>query len=80
MEQTSLFDVKLMKEELIKSTLKEVANSLNERGYDAQNQLVGYLISGDPGFISNYQDARSKILELDRSEIIKFLLSNYMEK
>ena len=69
-----------MKEELIKSTLKEVANSLNERGYDAQNQLVGYLISGDPGFISNYQDARSKILELDRSEIIKFLLSNYMEK
>lgn len=80
MEQTSLFDVKLMKEELIKATLKEVANSLNERGYDAQNQLVGYLISGDPGFISNYQDARSKILELDRSEIIKFLLSNYMEK
>ena len=80
MEQTSLFDVKLMKEELIKATLKEVANSLNERGYDAQNQLVGYLISGDPGFISNYQYARSKILELDRSEIIKFLLSNYMEK
>ena len=80
MEQTSLFDVKLMKEELIKATLKEVANSLNERGYDAQNQLVGYVISGDPGFISNYQDARSKILELDRSEIIKFLLSNYMEK
>ena len=80
MEQTSLFDVKLMKEELIKVTLKEVATSLNERGYDAQNQLVGYLISGDPGFISNYQDARSKILELDRSEIVKFLLGNYMEK
>ena len=80
MEQTSLFDVKLMKEELIKATLKEVSNSLNERGYDAQNQLAGYLISGDPGFISNYQEARSKILELDRSEIVKFLLDNYMEK
>lgn len=80
MEQTSLFDVKLMKEELIKATLKEVATSLDERGYDAQNQLAGYLISGDPGFISNYQDARSKILELDRSEIVKFLLDNYMEK
>lgn len=80
MEQTSLFDIKLMKEELIKTTLKEVATSLNERGYDAQNQLAGYLISGDPGFISNYQEARSKILELDRSEIVKFLLDNYMEK
>lgn len=80
MEQTDLFDVKLMKEELIKATLKEVATSLNERGYDAKNQLAGYLISGDPGFISNYQDARSKVLELDRSEIVKFLLDNYMEK
>ncbi|MBQ4584106.1 MAG: IreB family regulatory phosphoprotein [Bacilli bacterium] len=80
MEQTSLFDVNLMKEELIKATLKEVATSLNERGYDAQNQLAGYLISGDPGFISNYHEARSKILELDRSEIVKFLLDNYMEK
>ncbi|MBQ9834051.1 MAG: IreB family regulatory phosphoprotein [Bacilli bacterium] len=80
MEQTSLFDVKLMKEELIKATLKEVSTSLNERGYDAQNQLAGYLISGDPGFISNYQEARSKILELDRSEIVKFLLDNYMGK
>lgn len=80
MEQTSLFDVKVMKEELIKATLKEVGASLNERGYDAQNQLAGYLISGDPGFISNYQEARSKILELDRSEIVKFLLDNYLEK
>ena len=80
MEQTSLFDVNLMKEELIKATLKEVATSLNERGYNSINQLVGYLISGDPGFISNYHEARSKILELDRSEIVKFLLDNYMEK
>ena len=80
MEQTSLFDVKVIKEELIKATLKEVGASLNERGYDAQNQLAGYLISGDPGFISNYQEARSKILELDRSEIVKFLLDNYLEK
>ena len=80
MEQTSLFDVKVMKEEIIKATLKEVGASLNERGYDAQNQLAGYLISGDPGFISNYQEARSKILELDRSEIVKFLLDNYLEK
>jgi uncharacterized protein (UPF0297 family) len=80
MENTTLFDVKAMKEHLIKETLLEVTESLKERGYNASNQLVGYLISGDPGFISNYQEARDKIQELDRSEIIKFLLENYLEK
>ena len=80
MENTTLFDVKAMKEHLIKETLMEVTESLKERGYNASNQLVGYLISGDPGFISNYQEARDKIQELDRSEIIKFLLENYLEK
>ena len=80
MENTTLFDVKAMKEDLIKETLKEVTASLKERGYDANNQLVGYLISGDPGFISNYQEARNKIQELDRTEIIKFLLEKYMER
>ncbi len=80
MENTTLFDVKAMKEHLIKETLMEVTASLKERGYNASNQLVGYLISGDPGFISNYQEARNKIQELDRSEIIKFLLENYLEK
>ena len=80
MENTTLFDVKAMKEHLIKETLLEVTESLKERGYNASNQLVGYLISGDPGFISNYQEARNKIQELDRSEIIKFLLENYLEK
>ena len=80
MENTTLFDVKAMKEHSIKETLMEVTESLKERGYNASNQLVGYLISGDPGFISNYQEARDKIQELDRSEIIKFLLENYLEK
>ena len=80
MENTTLFDVKAMKEHLIKETLMEVTASLKERGYNASNQLVGYLISGDPGFISNYQEARNKIQELDRTEIIKFLLENYLEK
>ena len=80
MENTTLFDVKAMKEHLIKETLMEVTTSLKERGYNASNQLVGYLISGDPGFISNYQEARNKIQELDRTEIIKFLLENYLEK
>jgi len=80
MENTTLFEVKSMKDQIIKETLKEVETSLKERGYNSTNQLVGYLISGDPGFISNYQDARNKILKLDRSEIVKSLLEKYMEE
>ena len=80
MENTTLFNVNDMKEHLVKDVLQEVAQSLKKRGYNATNQLVGYLISGDPGFISNFQDARNKIQKLDRSEIIKFLLENYLEK
>ena len=80
LEKTNVFDVKDINSMLVNSTLKEVSDSLEEKGYNSINQLVGYLISGDPGFISNYHEARSKILELDRSEIVKFLLDNYMEK
>ena len=48
-----------------KNTLREVWDSLREKGYNPTNQIVGYLISGDPGFISSYQDARKKITKLD---------------
>ena len=50
-EKTSLFDVSLVKKKLVSSTLGEVYDALEERGYNAMNQLVGYLISGDPGYI-----------------------------
>ena len=79
-DKTSLFDISLLQSELIKSTLKEVIEALEERGYNAVNQIVGYLISGDPGYISSYKDARSKILSLDRSEVAKLLLVSYMNK
>ena len=42
-------------------------DSLEERGYNPTNQIVGYLISGDPGYISSYKDSRSRIQEIDRS-------------
>ena len=79
-DKTSLFDISLLQSELIKSTLKEVIEALEERGYNPINQIVGYLISGDPGYISSYKDARSKILSLDRSEVAKLLLVSYMNK
>lgn len=80
MDKTTLFDVATFKSEVITKTLKEVYKSLEERGYNPINQIVGYIISGDPGYISNHENARSKILELDRSELVALLLKNTLEK
>ena len=78
-EQTSLFDVKDIDTEFTRKTLKEVFDSLNERGYNPTNQIVGYLISGDPGYISNYQNARAKIQEVDRAKIVEILLTEFQK-
>ena len=75
-----MFNVEEIKNLEIKNTLEEVYNSLKIRGYNPINQIVGYIISGDPGYISNYQDAREKILNLDRSELVALLVKSYMEK
>ena len=74
MEQTKVYVVGDFQDELVKQTLKEVKESLEERGYDPVNQIVGYLISGDPGYISSYKEARTKISRLDRTKIIEVLV------
>lgn len=78
MDKTSLFDVSLIKRENIIKTLREVYEALEERGYNPINQIVGYLISGDPGYISSYKDARSKMISLDRSEVVMLLLVEFI--
>lgn len=78
-EKTSLFDVSIVKKKLISSTLKEVFDALKERGYNPINQIVGYLMSGDSGYISNYRDSRNKILEFDISEILAVVLEDYLK-
>ena len=77
---TGKFDVGEIKKELISTTLREVYDALKERGYDPINQIVGYLISGDPGYISNYKESRNKILDYDRSEITALILEEYLNK
>ena len=77
---TSLFSVSDIDTALVKEILKEVWEALEERGYNPSNQIVGYLISGDPGYISNYKDARSKIQEVDRAKIVEILLQEFQSK
>jgi uncharacterized protein (UPF0297 family) len=78
-EKTTLFDLSVVKKENIKTTLKEVMQDLTIKGYQAKNQVIGYLMSGDASYISSFQNARDKILELDRAEILEYLLEESLK-
>ncbi len=77
-ETTHLFDLNEINDALVESTIKDVYDALEERGYNPINQLVGYIMSGDPGYISSHREARAKITKLDRTKIIETLVRNYM--
>ena len=79
-DKTSLFKVKDIDTEMTRATLKEVYEAREERGYNPVNQMVGYLISGDPGYISSYKDARNKIQQIERSKIVEILLVAFHEQ
>ena len=76
---TNLFDVDEVNEVVIKDTIKEVYESLEERHHNPINQLVGYIMSGDPGYISSHMEARNKISKLDRTKIIEVLVRNFIK-
>jgi len=78
-DATNLYDINDISDAMVEKTIKEVYDALEERGYKAINQLVGYLISGDLGYISSYKDSRKKIRRLDRSKIIEILLKKYIK-
>ena len=80
MEETKVYSNGELADQIVEKTIEEVVAALRARGYDPINQIVGYIISGDPGYISNYENARSKMLELDRSELVALLLKNTLEK
>lgn len=73
------FDISEVNDENIKSTLHDVLESLEERGYNPINQIVGYIISGDLGYISSYKEARNKMSKIDRTVLVETLLKNYLK-
>ena len=78
MEDTKIYDSDEFQNEYVSSIVKEVAETLESRGYNPVNQIVGYLMSGDPGYISSYKEARSKIIELDRTKILEILVEEFL--
>ena len=80
MDKTSIFNVAALRQEMILLTINEIIESLEKKGYKAENQLVGYLLTGDEAYISNYEGARSKIKKLKREEILLALINAYEGK
>lgn len=76
---TILFDTSEVNNALIKETLADVVEALSERGYNPINQLVGYIISGDLGYISSYKMARNRIAKIDRTVLVEVLLKEYLK-
>ena len=66
------------KEQTIEETLRTVYEALNEKGYNAIDQMVGYLLSGDPTYITSYKDARNKLRQYERYELVEALLESYL--
>lgn len=79
-DKTMVFSVSDAKEDYIKSVLTTVYNALEEKGYNPINQLVGYILSEDPTYITTHLNARSLIRKIERDDLLEVLLKNYIQK
>ena len=77
-EKTITFSIKDTKELETKSILLTVYQALVEKGYNPLNQIVGYILSEDPTYITNHKNARSLICRIDRDELMNNLVKNYL--
>ena len=74
MNETKIYQASEFTDAYVIDTIKEVSKSLEEKGYDSVNQIVGYLISEDPGYISNHNDARKKLTKIDRTRMLEVII------
>ncbi len=75
---TQSFNLHNHKNSETKRILKAVCSALSERGYDPITQIVGYILSEDPTYITNHNNARSLIRQLDRDELLQLIVSEYL--
>ena len=78
--QTQFFKVQKEPEIQVKDVLEVVYRSLSEKGYNPLNQIVGYIMSGDPTYITSHNNARSLIMKVERDELVEELLADYIRK
>ena len=77
-QSTIKFTVPGDEKEDMQTILRSVFDALNEKGYNPINQIVGYLLTEDPTYITNYNNARSMICKLDRDELMQQLVRDYL--
>lgn len=77
MGNTKIYESSAIHDALIEETLRDVIEILEEKGYNPVDQIVGYIISADPGYITSHREARTKITKFDRTEILEFLIRNF---
>ncbi|MCD8250052.1 MAG: IreB family regulatory phosphoprotein [Lachnospiraceae bacterium] len=80
LENTQYFKIQSDQEIKVGDVLQLVYQAMTEKGYDPVNQIVGYIMSGDPTYITSYKGARSLIMKVERDELIEELLRVYVEQ
>ncbi len=77
--KTTQFDFGLNNVNEVKEIIKSVLNALNEKGYNPTSQIIGYILSGDPTYITSHNNARSIIMKVERDELLEEILNDYLE-
>lgn len=77
-DETIQFSIKNENDEEMKKILLEVYNALNEKGYNSVSQIVGYILSEDPTYITTHNNARSLVRKLDRDELLQSMVEDYL--
>jgi uncharacterized protein (UPF0297 family) len=77
-DKTMNFSVERDKNVKAKEVLKQVYNALQKKGYNPINQIVGYILSGDPTYITSHNDARNKIRTIERDELLEKMVKYYI--
>lgn len=79
LNNTQFFKVQQEQNLEVSDIIAQVYTALTEKGYNAVNQIVGYIMSGDPTYITSHKNARSLIMKIERDELVEELLKNYIE-
>lgn len=78
LSHTQFFKAQKAQEIKVKDIIEEVYHALSEKGYNPVNQIVGYVMSGDPTYITSHKGARSLVMKVERDEIIEEILADYI--
>mgnify|MGYP003408914637 CR=1 FL=1 len=78
-ENTQFFEVEQESKDRVKKILAQVYDALQEKGYNPVNQIVGYIMSGDPTYITSHNNARSLIMKVERDELVEEMFREYIK-